>query len=244
MSLQTIKNELTKDLTLIGSRQVEIGKESQPFIFSPCLTIYLGKIGSGKSNLIMNLLEKKSSPYHKFFKHIWLVSPSARYDDKMADLVQELDEEKKYYSDLNNDVLKEIYDRNQAILEAWTEKKNKKSDLNNLLILDDCIHAIKGNKSVLLNEIVTRLRHIRLNIWITSQKYNFIPTIIRNQISQMGIFRTENQHELKTIMEEIGCDHNKFLKAYEFSTLEPFSFLWIKINPRCIYFKGFDRIVF
>ena len=46
-------------------------------------------------------------------------------------------------------------------------------------------------------------------------------------------------------MEEIGCDKEKFMSAYNYATQKPFNFLYVKIHGGvCQYYHNFDKINF
>jgi Cdc6-like AAA superfamily ATPase len=240
--LQVVKSKLTSELTNLDS-QVKVD-DSNPFVMHPSTHVICGKTGTGKSTVFLSVLNNKHSPYHRFFKHIFLVSPTASSDDKFKELVEELDDQGKYYRDINNETLEEIRDKLDAYCTRWVEKGKQKEKLNMCLVFDDCAHKLKSRDNKVLEEIVLRARHFRCWIFVLTQKYNAVPLIIRNQLSSLILFHTENQKELKTIIEEIGSDKDKFLAAYNYATAKPFSFLYVRINPVCVYYVGFDRIKF
>jgi hypothetical protein len=239
--LQTEKNQLTGDLTALDK---QITYNDTPFILDmPSIWMFLSKVGGGKSSLILNLLEKKSSPYHKLYDQIFLISTTARSDKKFTKLLEELDRDGKFYEKPDNDSLDDILAKSNSYLNLWLEKGNKKEDYKMLLIMDDCIHAVKKRELERLDELITTVRHKQVSLWISSQKFNYIPTLLRNNLSQICIWRTENQLEKKSIIEEIGSDKEKFEKCLEFSTSIPYGFMYCKLHPIIQYYRGFDKIL-
>ena len=69
------------------------------------ITFFIGGKGSGKTSTLYQLLTLKESPYRKYFKHIFLISPTASKDDKLKDLVEELVQVGQYYDTLKEEFL-------------------------------------------------------------------------------------------------------------------------------------------
>jgi ABC-type dipeptide/oligopeptide/nickel transport system ATPase subunit len=217
----------------------------------------VGKKGSGKTTLFINLLRNKNSPYNNHFDNIYLISPTAKKDEKMAFLVNELEEEGKFYEELNEDTIEEIINKvesfNEEYIKAQEEssdeeiiddpvfgkeikkKKKKKKKTKkiirqptNLLVIDDCIHLLpKSGQKSKINEIFTTSRHKKLSIILLCQKYNKINPLIRNQIDIISIFPTDNAREIETIQDDFTISKELFDLVYKEATNEPNSFLHI-----------------
>ena len=165
----------------------------------------IGKKGSGKSTLILNMLRSKQM-YRRHYNNIFLVSPSAMRDEKFKKLCEELDEDGKCYEECNYDVLAEIEEKIKAFNDEWKAKKKKKRP-HNLLILDDCISDLNKNSAIknLINRIVLNSRHLKLSIWIVSQKYKMVNTAIRANADMITYFNNNNEMERKAL-EDAGVD--------------------------------------
>ena len=173
--------------------------------------IYLivGKKGSGKSTLLLNLLRSKKF-YRRHFNNIYLVSPSAKRDDKFEKLCEELSVEDKCFDECNAEILKNIVERIERDNDIFKEKqikKNNKKKLYNLLILDDCITDLTKNAEIknLINKMVLNSRHLKLSIWFVSQKYKMISTAIRANADMLTYFNNHSEIEKKAL-EEYGID--------------------------------------
>ena len=102
-------NPLTQAL---APYDAQIRKDDGPFPRDKKLIwICSGRKGSGKSNLILSLLQRAQSPVYKSYDNVILISPSARRDDKFNHLVSELRDSGNFYEELNEDVIAEILDR-------------------------------------------------------------------------------------------------------------------------------------
>jgi len=211
-----------------------------PLPSKPCNYALIGKKGCGKTTLLLNLLERKESPWYKYFHLIFLISPTASRDDKMADLVEDLGSQ--YYDTLDNHVLQEIMDR---IDEHAARKKRRKKPAY-LIIYDDCIHLIKGKNSRLMDLLATQNRHRNVTNVYLLQKYNsFLPTLIRSNLDMVTFFKTSNNKELESFLEEQNEDERVLRRLYEYATDEPYSFLHINnYFSKPVYYKRFDEIKF
>lgn len=172
---------------------------------------------------------------------IFLISPTAQGDDKMAELIEDIGDQ--YYDALDNEAIAEIMERMEAHT-AKLKKKKKKADPHYCIVMDDCLHALRGKNSSLVAKLATTNRHLKVtNIWITQKWNTYLHPLIRSNLDVISFFHTENKAELDSFLKEIGTDEEKLMKLYEFATAEPYSFLHINMYRQPIrYYKKFDRI--
>jgi len=211
-----------------------------PLPLRPCNYAIIGRKGTGKSSLILNLLERKESPWYKHFNLIFLISPTASRDDKMNELVEDLGDQ--YYDDLTNEVLLEIMNRIDADTEE-RQKKKKKGKPSYCIIYDDIIHQIKSKNAKLVTLLATQNRHRNVTNVYLLQKWNSFPTLIRANLDLVSFFRSDNKKELETFLEEQNSDEATLRKLYEFAVKEPYSFLHINnYYPTPVYYSRFTEI--
>lgn len=117
-----------------------------------------GKPGSGKTNLLLNLLARKGHYYNQVFDRVYLVSPSQKTFS--TDWFESLPEEQRFheYSDAVMD----------KIIEECTDSGDKI-----LVILDDCQNELRSSTRSLLKLLHNR-RHIpgeqgSISVVITAQ---------------------------------------------------------------------------
>jgi len=230
--------ELTRALAPYDSQKDTAGG---PLPLKPCNMGMFARKGGGKSNLILNLLMKKESPWYKHFDLIFLVSPTAMNDDKMKPLIDDIGDQ--YYDELSNDVLMDIVARTEAFTELHNKKK-KKGKPHYCIVFDDCIHVLKSKQANLITKLATQNRHMNITNIYLLQKYNtYMPTLIRSNLDCIVFFRTENQAELDSFVKEIGTDEDKLLQLYEYATADPYSFLYINMYSTPMrFYKRFDPI--
>ena len=197
-----------------------------------------GAKGTGKSSLLLNMLR---SYLRKHYNNIFLVSPTAKRDKKFKKLVDELEEDNKYYDALTEQNLAEIMDR----INTYNDGKDKPK---NLLILDDVATDLKSsNSKSLLNKTIITCRHMKTSVIILTQKYNKINPLIRSNADILSIFRTQNKKELNTIIDDLPVKPDEFEMVYDYATTpdddnsNPFLHISL-VGARTRYFKNFDRI--
>jgi len=233
-------NKLSDELHALD-HQVEQSDDALPK-GSRCIA-FIGSKGSGKTSLFLSLLTNKSSPYRKKFQNIILVSPSAPSDGKMADLYEETLEEGHYYDHLSEKVAIDIKEKLIAINEDNREKGKKKECL---IILDDVTQSLPtGKKPSEITSLFTNSRHLgNCSVWVIAHKFTSIPTIIRNQLDCLFIWKTNSKAEVESFKKNLNINEKLFDKVLSLSTAEPYSFLYINMtggSPRL--FKRFDEFL-
>ena len=205
--------------------------------------------GGGKTSFWTSLLlshPTKKKPdinraYYRYFDKIILFSPSK--DTLPMDKLR-LDESRVFLKYNDEDLLNFI------------DEEKDGENLNNLIVLDDSIRQIKNNKEV--QKLVLNRRHLThnpeeehkagLSVLITSQKFNAADTYLRNNMSDIIIFKTSVKNELEAIKNDLMSDLDKELqdellkKAFE----KKYGFLYIKnyMPTRDRYYINFNKVVF
>lgn len=246
MNLQILKNK--DDLKINQVKKSDNEKYILPFIPPSPLESHnffmyiVGRPASGKTHLLHSLLHQKIPRFYRcMFDKIYMFSPSAEtlsnwsiHEDR---LYNKLDFEKL------NDILESEYE--------------SAHNHNILIVLDDCIKDLQGNKSreisKLLSKMILNRRHITYNssnkdkrgslsVIITSQKFNMLPLEYRTQVTSNILFKTDNLKEKNSIYEELF--ENRFSRK-EYNEIEKFVFdkphNFMLISNSKIY-KNFDEI--
>lgn len=197
----------------------------------------IGPKGSGKSSIVLSLLTSKKSPFKRYFDNILLVSPTAKYDDKMKPLQEEVESEGHYWENLNDQTAEEI-------TEILNELNAEKKKVQNLIILDDCTHSFPtGRKPSKISSLFTNSRHLKASIWVITHKYTSMPTLFRNQVDALFIFRTNSKMEIECFKRDLNCDEDQFEKNLKEATDEPHSFLFVNlVGGKCKMYKRFDEM--
>ena len=160
--------------------------------------LIVGKPGTGKTNLLLNLITKQGKAFNKKFDKVFIFSPSLgtiKGDDPF-----ELIPDNQKYSEAT-------FDNIDNFLEQIADTGEKV-----LLILDDVVADIRGkgkgeieNK---LEKIFFNRRHLcgaggSCSVIATSQTYNKISPKLRKSASQFILFENRQKAEQKSIFQEI-----------------------------------------
>ena len=177
--------------------------------------------------------------YNKYFDHVEIISNSMSTipTDKFK---------------LPDDQLHGEY--SDELLMGIVQKLKSGENLNSLIVIDDCIRDLSRSK--ILCSLLQNRRHLtqnpskdgnaNLSIWMTSQKYNMLPLMLRTALSHVVIFKSSNTQEKRAIQDELMDDLNKDQQEELLDTCwnRPYGFVFIDVNaPRSKrYHSNFDLI--
>jgi hypothetical protein len=190
----------------------------------PSMMLLVGKSGSGKSNLLVNLC-KDPALMGDFYDEIYFISPTAEVDDLVAHLKLKPE---NIWSDLEKAVgdLEILMDNQAHDIERYGIIKTDKV----LVIVDDAVADKKFIKSDILTKLAIHGRHNLMSSIISTQSYTKVPRVIRLQAAGLALFPSA-QNEVKLLVEDY-CPANRsktdFEKIVRFATDEPYQFLFIQ----------------
>lgn len=197
-------------------------------LFAHPFRLYIvGASGSGKTNLLLNMLTKKSM-YKGYFDSILVLSPTARQLDESYKVLNLADE---CYFPPDTEVLETIMEVQQAHIE---KKKGKEKSSKTLLILDDIISYKSFVNSPILLKFAVMSRHWNISMIILSQAYHRIPKSIRLQMSAIVYFKGSNK-EQEVLSEDFcapGQNKKEFIGHINRATEDDYSFLCIDLHKR------------
>lgn len=198
--------------------------------FRMCLA---GKTGSGKTNVVMNVID------------------TIREFDKILLFAKDLSE--PLYATLI-DVLREAEKKtNQSILTTSKDLDNLPEvdshdrKLNTLLIVDDMISE-KKNKLYKLEPYATMGRHFNVSLMFLTQDYFKAPITIRKNCEYIVLNKITTNRDLKTIVKDfdLNTSDEQIQKMYDASTKEGFPNFFMVDNktkdPKYRFRKQWDPI--
>lgn len=186
----------------------------------------VGNSGSGKSNILMDLLYR----FNSTFDQICLVIPTA-HEPLYLFLEEQFKDHPDQFHIFENG---NIPSPNDPIFEDKT--------LQNLIIFDDMITYAKLQPKIAEWYIKGRKVSRSTSVIYLSQNYYSIPKIIRNQCSHIIVKRISGEKDRAMILREFSNDltTDQFNKMYEECTKEFGDFLQIDFtDPNGKYKKGF-----
>lgn len=178
----------------------------------PFRAICVAPSGSGKSNLIVNLISLFSQGKKGTFATINIVTRNK--DEPLY----------KYL---------ELISEGQIIitegLETLPQLDKFDKDVNHLVVVDDLVLAKDQSR---VESYYIRARKLNVSIIYLSQSFYRIPKIIRSNCSYMFILKLGGKRDLNLILSEMSLSTSKetLLKIYEHCTKEKFNFLLVDID--------------
>ena len=171
----------------------------KPLMQSSFLYLISGPSGSGKSNLLVNLLtkqgksecEKNMKSYRGMFDHIVMVSPSAHtIKNKLMDTIPT----EQRFDSLDQEVFDKVFELSEDGVEE---------DIHTLVVLDDVSSELrKKDVENELNKLVKNRRHFNVSLIIISHKITDYGTALRNNANLIFIFRPKSKREYDMICGE------------------------------------------
>jgi hypothetical protein len=244
---QTIHNNLTDKIKPLDN-QLNRGEMNAPIPLTKAIIwVMSASKGRGKTTTLLNVLKtkQKDGGLKKYFNNIFMFSPTARTDNKTKKLVEELEEDGKFYDEFNDttgeEVIQRIKDYNK---EFKNDKEHKGQEPRNLIIFDDSMTDLpksfetKGG----LNKLIIQARHNNTWCIFLVQRYIGVNRVIRSQADLISFWKTDNTRELQALTDDVNIDKDLMKAVYEFATDKPNDFLHINLLSRK-FFKKFDEII-
>lgn len=190
----------------------------------PSRVIFNGKSGSGKTNLLINMMIKPQM-YKGYYDEVYLISPTANKGD---DLPKYLDlDDKHIFTDLDPEIVEKILSEQMEKVEEKGIAKSPKV----CVILDD----IQSSPSFMRSDPFTQLfiagRHFNLSVFVCCQQFKRLPKVCRLQASNIFFFPS-SLSEVDTLCDEFcppNLSKNDFKKMIKYATKDPFQFMHINM---------------
>lgn len=216
-----------------------------PLMQSSFLYLISGPSGSGKSNLLVNLLTKSGNSkcgknmksYKGMFDHIVMVSPSAHtIQNKLLDSIP---------SDQRFDALEpEVFEK----VESLTEDAVKK-DIHTLVVLDDVSSELRKKETESeLNRLVKNRRHFNVSLIIISHKITDYSPALRNNANLIFVFRPKSKREYDMITTEFmmrPAPESKAILDHIYQDKHDFMLLdqSLRESSQFEFYRNFDRLL-
>lgn len=208
-----------------------------PALSNNFMWIISGGAGSGKTTMFMNLMKisHKQGGLGKYYKKIYLISPTHSLDDKLHKLVEELGEE-QCYDELNNQTVESIM--NDIKSDPDFDKEHY------LIIMDDCLADLPSSmaKKSQANKLIIARRHLHCTIICLVQSYIRIPNLWRRNCNLISFFGSQNKGEINSLIDDVNGDEDTMRKMIDDATSERHGFLTIKLgHGKPTFYKKFNR---
>lgn len=196
----------------------------------------IGSAGSGKTSLMMNMLQDENM-YRQVFDHVHLVAPKSSLGSLKNDVWKDHPGE-KIHNELNMHVLESIKEktRERAAVKPRPE--------TTLIIIDDMTIFLKHKDvETELRDIIFNRRHNYTSVMILVQAYKAIPLDLRKTVSHFALFKPRNKKEAEAIWEELLFLPKKVgEKLLQYVFKDRYDFLLGDCNTGDV-FRNFNRLV-
>lgn len=199
----------------------------EPFIF-PSLTIGLGKVASGKTTFMANMI-RILEPVFK--GNVILFSPTLANDPILDKLIED-DEILEYFDTYTNDTLRRV-------LETIKETEEYDADQKYLIIFDDILGSLpraNSRESKWFDKFISTYRHGggiasegSISMMFFVQYFNSLTPVLRTNASYYVLLGQQGDKQLKKLAEELhpatGDSEEDFYRVYTQAKRKPFDFL-------------------
>jgi len=241
LAVSKIQMKCDKCITDAKGRSV-----AAPLMDTSHFYIISGASGSGKSNLIVNLLKsnkttkdnKHKKSYRNMFNNIILVSPSA-HTIKDSPL-ENISNDQKFDS-----ISEEVFE----LVDSMTDDAIQENK-HTLLILDDISSQLrmKENEKI-LNQLIKNRRHLNLSIWIVTHKSTDASPALRSNANLIFLFRPKTTREIDTIQSEyMMMSKQRADEIMNAAYKDRYDFLLLDTSLRTgsdfRYFRNYSELIF
>ncbi len=213
-----------KDLTGGGLTDLKPNKDLL-IPWSPCRVLVAGSGGSGKTNLLLNLLYRGLR-----FTRLFLIlrNPDQRGYQKLIDDCRSIDPDSVFVGSTVEDI-------------PDVDSMDKKE--TNLIVFDDMIL----DKPEKMLKYFVRGRHMNCSVIFLSQNYFKTDKTIRLNCTNYLLSRPQNGREKTMVYQDLGfgMDKDEFIKRWERATQQRFNFFHVDlqgIHPALQFRRNFDSI--
>jgi len=195
-------------------------------------SLFLGKPGSGKTSLMISLLNTPAL-FKRCFHRIYVFMPSHSRGSLKENIFEGLPED-QLYDHLTRETIDDVFENIE---------ENAEDGKFSLIILDDVQQALKDKfVAKRLLEIAANRRHLKTSIWLLAQTYKSIPRQVRQVFTNLFVFKI-NKTEMENIFtEQVELFKEHFQRVLKMAYENPHDYLFIDTATQRL-FKGFDEIM-
>lgn len=222
-------------------------KIKPPFENKSFFYIIVGKPGSGKTSILVNMLSN-SKIYKKVFTRVMLCMPKNSRLSLKDDIFEDLPED-QIFETINESILTKIRSNKEEFEQDKEDRLQSGKKIifhHQLLIMDDVTAYLKQKENMdLLIELATNRRHYNLSIILLVQFLRSIPRPIRFFTTSCIFFKASNNLDTEILREEyINLPKKQFDELLNF-VFDNDSHDYLIINKDTnTYYKKLQKILF
>lgn len=195
--------------------------------------IIVGRMGYGKTSLITSFMK---TIFKKAFENVFVIIPPNSRASIENDIYGKNLPEDQIYDTLTEEGLTDIYNRLQ-------ESSNE--GYNSILIIDDFQAQMKDANIVkALQKIITKMRHLRVSIWLLQQNFQALTKSLRELASNLIIYNLGKSQLTKIFDEVIELPKDKYQELIDLAFKEKHDWLLFNFHRSKKVYRMFDEIIF
>lgn len=195
-------------------------------------TLFLGKPGSGKTSLMISLLDTPSL-FKRVFNKIYVFMPRHSRGSLKNNIFEQLPDE-QLYDNLDAETIDDVFHQIED---------NSDEGLQSLIILDDVQQFLKDKYvAKRLLEIVANRRHLKTSVFLIAQTYRSLPRQVRQVLTNLFVFKVSKGEMANIFDEQVEMFKNSFQSVIAQVYDNPHDYLFIDTSTQRI-FKNFDEIL-
>ena len=205
---------------------------ARDFLNKSNTTIFIGRQGSGKTSLMINIVKKL---YKKCFHHVYVFMPHSSRKSLHNNIFDKNLKEDQIYEELNEETINDLYSK---------LKQNSENDERSLVIFDDVQKALKDHNVLLsLKNIIANQRHLKVCNIILLQNYFALDKSLRELANNIIMFKLNKSQTEKVFNEAVESAKDKFEEIRNLVYDKPYTWLFINLPSQRI-FKEWDEIIY
>jgi ABC-type proline/glycine betaine transport system ATPase subunit len=203
-----------------------------------CSYLVVGKSGSGKSNVVLHMLNSRALLGGAFDMVLYLCdSPDDLFKENLK-IPKE-----NFIKNFTEEWLEKLIDKQRVSV----EKKGADKTNNVLLIFDDILSKQKFLNSKILTKLVTECRHYNISCIFNTQSYKKIPRVVRLNVRGIILFPSSLGELIKFSEENClpNMSNKRFLELVQHCTKEQYQFAFMQQDAPAQdrLRKNFNKIV-
>jgi len=207
----------------------------EPFTFPSCI-ITLGKVASGKTTFLANLIRILEPVFQG---NIILFSPTLKNDPILDKLIED-DEILEFFDSYSNGTLRDV-------LETIGETDD---DQKYFLIFDDILGSLpraNSKDATFFDKFISTYRHGgsfgakegQVSMCFCVQYFNSLTPVLRTNASYYALLGAQSNKQLKNLSEELyaacGDGEEDFMRVYHESKQKPYDFTFLDMRKLKAY---------
>jgi DNA replication protein DnaC len=205
---------------------------ARDFLNKSNTTLFIGRQGSGKTSLMVNIVKKI---YKKCFHFIYVFMPHSSRKSLKNNIFDKYLDESQLYEELNEETIEDLYAK---------LKDNSENNYRSLVIFDDVQKALKNNDVLRsLKNIIANQRHLKVCNFILLQNYFSLDKSLRELTNNIIMFKLNKSQTEKIFNESIESAKDKFHDIRNVVFDKPYSYMFINLPSQRI-FKEWDEIIY